>query len=258
MGKLSEQYRSQQATKIEADKLKKLANRILRIGAGVVLGTVILILAGWLLWPPSGEERYNTDRQNILNAMRVLRAGLHPDVPESQVGLWDYSSTSDSIKGRYPTFAAKNVGHASALQENDAGSDPITTLGIDQSNPTGSRNWSGTPYWEDIDGDRIRDPTKDSLYYHNASPDPDVDHWNTTAVSFREVRFVVDSRDWFIDIDTLVDKGYLKEVPKSASADNGANGSGNYSWYVDENGEVKSMFYRFPKPETDGYQDVYP
>ena len=52
--------------------------------------------------------------------------------------------------------------------------------------------------------------------------------------------------------------GFLKKVPSSASADNSAAGKGSYSWYVDENNEVKSMLYAAPRPETAGYRDVYP
>ena len=34
--------------------------------------------------------------------------------------------------------------------------------------------------------------------------------------------------------------------------------TGSYSWYVDEDGEIKSLLYRYPVPPSGGYQDVYP
>ena len=59
-------------------------------------------------------------------------------------------------------------------------------------------------------------------------------------------------------MDMLVKRGYFTEVPASASLDNSVSGTGSYSWYIDEDGKVKSMLFRNPKPETDGFQNVYP
>mgnify|MGYP000206264366 CR=1 FL=1 len=89
-------------------------------------------------------------------------------------------------------------------------------------------------------------------------PPPAADHWNTTTVTVDDADYVVDSRDWFVDVDVLVKKEYLTEVPASVSPDNSQSGTGSYSWYVDEDGELKSMLYSYPRPETDGFQEVYP
>ena len=57
----------------------------------------------------------------------------------------------------------------------------------------------------------------------------------------------------------LLEKRFLKEVPRSASPDNTVKGTGSYSCYIDENGEVRSMIYSYPVPEgTGGFQDAYP
>lgn len=70
--------------------------------------------------------------------------------------------------------------------------------------------------------------------------------------------YVVDSRDWFIDFSELVDRGLLDDVPSVASADNDSGADGSYTWFVDDNGRVKSLFYFFPLSSETGYKDVYP
>ena len=73
------------------------------------------------------------------------------------------------------------------------------------------------------------------------------------------IDYVVDSRDWFIDIDLLVNKGYLNKIPLSISSDNTLDtANGSYSWYIDSSGEVKSMLYSKPTEKTNGFQGVYP
>ena len=68
----------------------------------------------------------------------------------------------------------------------------------------------------------------------------------------------MDSRDWFVDFDMLVKEGFIKSVPKSASPDNSTGGTGSYSWYVDDDGDVKSLLYSFPTRDWGGYRDIYP
>ena len=88
----------------------------------------------------------------------------------------------------------------------------------------------------------------------------------TTQVQGHIAPWLVDSRDWFIDFDELVEKHFLDSVPKSASQDNAPrfpesareSYEGSYSWYVNENGQVKSLYYYYPVPENTGYQGVYP
>lgn len=44
----------------------------------------------------------------------------------------------------------------------------------------------------------------------------------------------------YVNVSQLVTGKYLREAPQSASSDNGASGSGSYSWYVDADGLVQS------------------
>jgi len=44
----------------------------------------------------------------------------------------------------------------------------------------------------------------------------------------------------YINASHLVSGKYLREAPQSAGSNNGASGSGSYSWYVDADGLVQS------------------
>ncbi|MDY6834726.1 MAG: DUF2460 domain-containing protein [Chloroflexota bacterium] len=60
----------------------------------------------------------------------------------------------------------------------------------------------------------------------------------------------------YIDMSTMVIDGYVVDVPESASADNG--GSGRWSWYIDEQGNVEA--HLCSDPSHIGYVegDPYP
>ena len=258
MGSLSEQHRAQQAAREEELRGRALNARYILIGAGAIAGAIVLVLIVLQLLPPSGKERYEADFRDLENAMLVFTSGLHAVAPLGSAPLEGAGREADGVMNRYPTFARGRTGTLSALKEEEAGSEEITTLGVAQSNPTGTLEQSGTPFWEDVDGDGRRDPANDRLFYHDASPAPAVDHWNTMTVVRDDMAYVVDSRDWFIEIDMLVKNGYFNDVPGSASPDNSDTGTGSYSWYIDENGEVKSLLYKAPTLGSGGYQDVYP
>ena len=225
----------------------------------VFIAAVIAVLAAAAvtiprLLPKSPEELYREDRVKLQKAVLVHITGYSP----TRATHVSANSVQGVFYQVYPTWARSKAGSVEALKEDDAAGEEITTLLLPQSNPTGGKRQSWTPSWEDVDGDGMRTPVDEKLYYHNASPDPTVDHWNTTTVTVKGVDYVVDSRDSFINIDDLIDRDYLKGVPASASPDNSARGTGSYSWYVDENGKVKSMLYNQPGPQTDGFQAVYP
>ena len=71
--------------------------------------------------------------------------------------------------------------------------------------------------------------------------------WYVDKVKFQGQFYAVDSRDYFLDFNLLVDAGFLQQVPESASPDNGGGTTdGSYSWYVKANGSVESLFYFLP------------
>ena len=90
----------------------------------------------------------------------------------------------------------------------------------------------GTTAWND-DGDGIREPGEDT--------------WTTVEVSFRGHAYFVDARYYFLDMQALVDAGWLQKVPASASSDNVPGGAGSYTFYIDHEGKVQTLFAHFPK-----------
>lgn len=258
MGSLGEQYKAQQASKEELRRGSLWTNRNKAIAAataaGVVLIALVLALVVPELIPKSPEELYEADRYIIAEAILVVSSGYSPE----PIKFHQLLASGDEKKDSYSTRASLKLGTANALKEADAGGEEITTLLELQSHPGGLASQVGTPSWEDVDGDGTRRPAGDKLFYHNASPEPTVDHWNTTPMAVKGTDYLVDSRDWFIDFDLLLKSGYIDKVPESASRDNSADGTGSYSWYVNKSFEVKSMLYTRPTADTDGFQGAYP
>ncbi len=88
--------------------------------------------------------------------------------------------------------------------------------------------------------------------------------WKTVSVTRSAIAYYVDTRDYFIDFDTLVSAGLLDKVPSSASLDDKPSGSantysGSYSWYVDVTGKVHSLLYSYPTSSNKDYvSGTYP
>lgn len=111
---------------------------------------------------------------------------------------------------------------------------------------------TATSVWVDGDGDGAR-----------TKSDGSSDQWSSVSKTNRSGSTVhTDPRYFFIDFEELVSAGWLDEIPESAAADNAPESStgtytGNYIWYVDENGRVESLLADFP--DNTGFQDgVYP
>ena len=84
MGSLSQQYNAQRATREEELRRRALNSRYILIGAGAIIGAIVLVLAVSLLLPPSGKERYEADFRDLENAMLVYTSGLHAVAPPAQ------------------------------------------------------------------------------------------------------------------------------------------------------------------------------
>lgn len=152
--------------------------------------------------------------------------------------------------------------------------------------PTGDE-WDGTKdHWLiDYDPAGCQDPSNNPVSaqsQNTSSEDDDSDGC-----------LVFDSRDYFIDFCELIAHGFIEEFPRSASLDHdrdcvnagtdgtdassvvalnptpenaddppGENPPGSYTWYVDEDGKVQSLYYFFPTasdPDNRGYfGGVYP
>ena len=226
------------------------------VSAGAVVALAATLYFGLIY--KSSEERYLADQKRVRLAAISHYSGFHPDLLRT---VTRESLPDTSIYFRYPSYALRHNGKANAMLLADVANTEITTLGGPFSNPVGNtQDQSRRPLWEDADGDGSRNTAGEKLFYEGASPAPNFDHWNTSTVREAETgtEYVVDSRDWFIDMQYLLELAYLKELPESASPDNHPDGTGSYSWYVDEDGEIESLLYRYPIPTSGGYQDVYP
>jgi len=126
----------------------------------------------------------------------------------------------------------------------------------------------GDPKWRDgdpttSDGNRkldgstgepdYTDAGEEKLHNDTDTKDDNVGPgWFVDNVQFQGARFSVDSRDYFIDFNLLVDAGLLQDVPESSSPDNGGfptkdgKPTGSYSWYVKETGQVETLLFFLP------------
>ena len=228
---------------------------------GTVVGIAVVALAALVfvtLIYKSPQDRYLEEQNIIRLAVVGYYSGFHPDVPR-EMADWTQLSYSDQYL-RYATHGLRYAGLANALPLADVGNGEIAAMGA-ESNPAGNyQDQSRMPQWEDVDGDRVRDTVGEKLFYENASPAPTVDHWNTITVlqTDTDTQYVIDSRHYFIDMQRLLETFYLKKLPASASPDNHVDGKGSYSWYVDKDGEVRSLLYTRPLPTSVGFNDVYP
>ncbi len=167
-------------------------------------------------------------------------------------------------KPQYPILGKANQGTGSAIQETVAISavdygTGSPTLGIADTNPVGGSQ-GGTPLWQDAtSGNGNRDTTSDESIFDVRNITETGEHWNTDTVSIGSTVYFISSRDYFVDFAELVTQNLLNDSPGSASADTGGGStSGSYSWYVDSNGRVKSLYYFFPESTETGFQETYP
>ena len=160
----------------------------------------------------------------------------------------------------------------------------------------------GTPVWTEGTGDNhddmrnnpsedrqllyclpMSEPEGDSETSHSDSEDRP-DHWLAVAVTTQGTEcnrvgdtgcIVFSSLDYLIDFCELVWKGFIEEIPRSASADHdrkcpgpGVSETdetpradvqrGSYTWFVDINGKVQSLYFFLPTEDSLGYWNVYP
>ena len=89
----------------------------------------------------------------------------------------------------------------------------------------------GATAWQD-DGNGIRGPSTDT--------------WTTVEINYRGHTYWVDPRYYFLDMQALVDSGWLQSIPASSSKDNSSAGTGSYTFYIDHRGKVETLFFHFP------------
>ncbi|MBF8267798.1 MAG: hypothetical protein HW388_1306, partial [Dehalococcoidia bacterium] len=178
------------------------------------------------------------------------------DVKAVQAAVDAYYSApgNDKFTGKrqYPILGAAKASSTPGDLYTD-GAD-VGTAEISPDNPLGGAV-GGNPVWLD-DGDGIR--SEENL---NGPADPDdEDGWHM-ATAVRETKiYYVDTRDYIIDVELLVDAGLLGDAPASAADDNCPTTvcTGSYIYYMDADGQVQTLLASFPVVGSTGFQDVHP
>ena len=273
---------------------------------GILIAIAVPTIRGFL--ESSREQAYEADR-------RVIQLAVDAYYYSPRNERFNNDRQFPIMGKRYQDPAKDDRGFAETharLQlekcEGDDADDPISFVyedKYDEQPPPphpvlGTRG--GTPVWTEGTGanhDDVRnDPSQDMhLLYCPPKSEPQgdsetsdedsddrADHWLAVAVTTQGAEciresdigcIVFSSRDYLIDFCDVVWKGFIEEIPRSASADHDhectAPGSedtdetttpdvqrGSYTWFVDVNGKVQSLYYFLPTADRTGFRDVYP
>jgi type II secretory pathway pseudopilin PulG len=206
------------------------------------LGTVQTAVDAWFTGPKIGPG-YKGGRFQGRNQYPLLGRG-------------EVSRTSHTVRTAsfdHPDDGTPLVAEADSIAGND--SPDWNPLGGVQGADLAKAGATATAdAWTD-DADGVREIIVAASGTDPGSPDK----WTTIKVTKEGVTYYVDSRYYFVDMDALVNDGFLKEVPKSSSSDNSATGTGSYIYYVDDIGRVQTLLFSFPKTTNKGFKaGVYP
>ena len=194
----------------------------------------------------SKEQAYIADRATI----------------QAAVDAYYSSPGNHRFLGRrqYPIFGTDKFNGTFVTPDSNPDPDIIASP---TGNPLGGTK-GGSPLWSDDDPvNGIRDKTVNEVLNDEDALDslgaPTRPSWYVAVVTRVDTDYIVDSRDYFIDFQKLVENRLLEKTPASASPDNaGSAATGSYSWYIDSLGTVTSLDYFFPESDQTGFQEVYP
>ena len=185
--------------------------------------------------------------------------GTETDLIQRLVDQYFIDRDNPRFKGKrqYPILGAARttLDAYEGDEDGDAGQLDASTIG----NPLGG-TIGGTPLWAD-DGDGLRDESEDELNDEDSTGDEV--GWHVAEVEASGRTYFVDSRDYLIDFDLLLvneGKGFLRKVPDSAAPINCSDSdcTGSYVYYVDGDGTVHTLLAKFPRPDTTGFQEIFP
>ncbi len=201
---------------------------------------------------------------NYLNSSKAR--GYSAEKSRIQDAVDAYFSSPDNTKylgkpqypiiGRAQTNQGTLTNRTTAVSLIDNG-DPFTAQDPDGAGPLSSMElWNPlggqvganiSAAWSDTNADGIRTVSATSG-----------DFWAAVSVTRGGVTYRTDARYYFIDFEALVTASLLSEVPQSASTDNKPESStttysGSYSWYVDNNGKVQSLWKEYPTSTNNGF-----
>lgn len=188
------------------------------------------------------EQSYTADLAIIQSAV----SAWYSDMQNSQflgsrqypiIGRNETSQSGRIVRGEEGVEGVAEVGPFNhkddgfPLAPSDTGGPDWNPLGGSQGADLLHVGEDGSTAWND-DGDGIREPGEDT--------------WTTVEVSYRGRTYFVDARYYFLDMQALVDAGWLQKAPASASSDNIPGGTGSYTFYIDDEGKVQTLFAYFP------------
>ena len=219
---------------------------------GVLAAITVPTIANFL--SSSKSEAYKAESDRIQAAVdgfysapgnsRFIGKRQFPLIGRGQTTQADFDVQTTSI-------TLLDTGDPFTPQDHD-GDGGSSTAAVELWNPVGGTEGSTltTSTWTD-DGDGEREIASDSD-----------DTFTSVTVTRGGVTYHTDPRYFFVDFEVLVTDGLLDAVPESAGLDNKPSGSsttytGSYSWYVDANGKVQSLYRHLPS--TLGFEtDVFP
>lgn len=208
----------------------------------VVIGILAVIVTASVSgqFRSSQREGYNTEKVHI----------------QKVVSNYFIDSASPKFFGKpqLPIFgAAKGAG---PFYSGDNNTNPQVIPGGIAGNPLAG-TVGGKPIWAD-DDDGVREDAEEVLNDEDSTgSEPG---WHVARVVVDGATFFVDSRDYLIDFDLLVARGFLRAPPVVAAQDNcrSSRCAGSYIFYVDAQGTVETLLRTFPTPHMTGFQHAFP
>lgn len=214
---------------------------------GVLAAIAVPSVANYL--DQSKQRSYNSDKERIQAAVDAYYTA--PDNTRF-LGKRQYP-----LIGRGQTSQSALTAKTASVTYNDSG-DPTApyVAGVAETSATwnpvgGTQGADLSTKWSDANTDGVRTISNTSG-----------DTFTSVTVTRGGVTYHTDPRYFFVDFEALVTAGLLDAIPQSASPDNKPTGStttytGNYSWYVDNNGKVTSLYRELPS--ASGYRTgVFP
>ena len=187
---------------------------------GVLSAVAVPFIASHL--GESKDRAYEVDRerfQQAVDAFYSRPANLHYlGKPQYPIMGMD-KVTRKFVKENHNHSNENHLEHTKNHQQ--PGKHEHTVILNPLGNPLGGTQ-GGSPRWIDgpfPEGNGIRDGGEEELL-DNDEESLDKPGWHVATVNRQGTRYIVDSRDYFIDFTKLSAMGLLEEVPSSASTDN--------------------------------------
>ena len=189
---------------------------------GVLSAVAVPFIASHL--GESKDRAYEVDRERLQQAVAAFYSrpsNIHYlGKPQYPIMGMD-KTTRTFVKESHKHDKEKHQKHTKNHNEVDGKPHDHTVILTELGNPLGGTQ-GGSPQWIDgplPGGNGIRDGVEEELL-DNDELSLDKPAWHVATINRQGTRYIVDSRDYFIDFTKLEALGLLEEVPLSASPDN--------------------------------------